>query len=150
MRQRKWNGRLFILWSVVLLGMMSGMLFALRAFARLQPPRVAPPDAAAIPPIETQEPGTVSDAGSAQEETVSNTVETGASDTPGEVQESSERDFIEGDGSDSCPVDYPIKANERSGIYHLPGDLAYDRTVPTYCYQSEAAAERDGYRHAYR
>jgi hypothetical protein len=133
MRERKWNGRLIILWSVVLLGMMSGMLFAMRAFARMQPPRVTTPGIAEAPLAESP---------AAAPPVVDSPPETGAAAT--------ERDYIDGDGSDHCPADYPIKANERSGIYHLPGDLAYDRTVPTYCYQSEASAERDGYRHAYR
>jgi hypothetical protein len=131
MRQRKWNGRLIILWSVVLLGMMSGMLFALRAFARMQPPRVAAPEIAEAPVVTS--PAAVSPDTSVQG-----------------IEVATERDYLDGDGSDHCPAAYPIKANERSGIYHLPGDLAYDRTVPTYCYQSEASAERDGYRHAYR
>jgi hypothetical protein len=64
--------------------------------------------------------------------------------------QSPERTWIEGDGTSTSPEGYPVKANQRSGIYHLPGDLAYERTIPTRAYRSADAAEADGYRHAYR
>ena len=48
----------------------------------------------------------------------------------------------------SCPPGYPIKANEDSGIYHVPGGRFYDRTKPERCYATSAQAERDGYRAA--
>ena len=47
-----------------------------------------------------------------------------------------------------CPDGYPIKANDNSGIYHVPGGRFYDRTVPERCYADPAAAESDGYRAA--
>ena len=46
------------------------------------------------------------------------------------------------------PPDYPVKGNERSGIYHVPGGFAYDRTIATTYYRSEDAAEQAGLRHA--
>ena len=46
----------------------------------------------------------------------------------------------------TCPEGYPIKGNETSGIYHVPGGRFYDRTVPERCYADEADAEADGYR----
>ena len=48
----------------------------------------------------------------------------------------------------TCPVDFPIKGNANSGIYHVPGGRFYDRTVPERCYASEDAAQADGYRRA--
>lgn len=48
----------------------------------------------------------------------------------------------------TCPDGYPIKANDNSGIYHVPGGRFYDRTVPERCYADIAAAEADGYRAA--
>jgi hypothetical protein len=48
----------------------------------------------------------------------------------------------------SCPDTHPIKANDNSGIYHVPGGRFYDRTKAERCYRSEAAAEADGYRRA--
>ncbi len=46
----------------------------------------------------------------------------------------------------ACPDGYPIKAKLKSGIYHLPGGLAYDRTKPDRCYATEDDAVADGLR----
>ncbi len=48
----------------------------------------------------------------------------------------------------SCPDGYPVKANDNSGIFHLPGGRFYDRTKAERCYSDAAAATRDGYRQA--
>ena len=45
-----------------------------------------------------------------------------------------------------CPDGFPIKAKLKSGIFHQPGGLAYDRTKPDRCYPSVAAAEADDLR----
>ena len=45
-----------------------------------------------------------------------------------------------------CPDGYPIKANDNSMIFHMPGGRFYDRTVPERCYADAADAEADGYR----
>lgn len=50
----------------------------------------------------------------------------------------------------ACPDGYPIKAKVKSGIFHQPGGIAYDRTHPDRCYPSVAAAEADGLRAAKR
>jgi hypothetical protein len=47
-----------------------------------------------------------------------------------------------------CPAGYPIKANDRSHIFHVPGGRSYDRTVPERCYASTDDAVADGYRAA--
>lgn len=47
-----------------------------------------------------------------------------------------------------CPDGYPIKANDNSLIYHVPGGRFYDRTVPERCYAAAEDAEADGYRRA--
>ena len=49
-----------------------------------------------------------------------------------------------------CPPTHPVKAKMSSGIYHLPGMLAYARTHPDRCYVDAAAAEADGLRPAKR
>ena len=49
-----------------------------------------------------------------------------------------------------CPDGYPIKGNESSGIYHVPGGRFYERTIPERCYADEADAEADGYRRSKR
>lgn len=45
-----------------------------------------------------------------------------------------------------CPDGYPVKANDNSGIYHVPGGRFYGRTVPERCYARTDDAEADGYR----
>jgi hypothetical protein len=47
-----------------------------------------------------------------------------------------------------CPAGYPIKANDNSGIYHVPGGRSYDRTAAERCYMTAEAAQADGYRAA--
>jgi hypothetical protein len=49
---------------------------------------------------------------------------------------------------DNCPQSAPIKGNQSSGIYHMPGDAYYDVTDPEECFASEAAAQAAGYRAA--
>jgi hypothetical protein len=50
----------------------------------------------------------------------------------------------------ACPPGFEVKVKLASGIYHLPGMFAYDRTIPDRCYASAAAAEADGFRAAKR
>jgi hypothetical protein len=47
-----------------------------------------------------------------------------------------------------CPSGYPIKANDSSRIFHVPGGRSYDRTVPERCYATAEDATADGYRAA--
>jgi hypothetical protein len=47
-----------------------------------------------------------------------------------------------------CPDGFPIKANNSSGIFHVPGGRSYDRTIPERCYAEADAAVADGYRAA--
>jgi len=48
----------------------------------------------------------------------------------------------------ACPEGFPIKANDNSGIFHVPGGRFYERTVPERCYADADDAEADGYRRA--
>ena len=48
----------------------------------------------------------------------------------------------------ACPLSHPVKANDNSMIYHVPGGRFYDRTRAERCYADAAAAEADGYRAA--
>jgi hypothetical protein len=50
--------------------------------------------------------------------------------------------------SGGCPPGYPIKVNEDSGIYHVPGGRFYDRTAADRCYANTDDATADGYRQA--
>ena len=47
-----------------------------------------------------------------------------------------------------CPDGYPLKANDNSGIFHVPGGRFYDRTVAERCYANADDAMADGYRPA--
>jgi hypothetical protein len=53
---------------------------------------------------------------------------------------------IRGDGGRDCPPAYPIKGNESSMIYHMPGTGLYDLTIPELCFSSAASAEAAGFR----
>jgi hypothetical protein len=53
---------------------------------------------------------------------------------------------VRGDGTPNCPVDYPIKGNAKSRIYHRPSDPSYDNTIPDFCFVSEADAKAAGFR----
>jgi len=61
-----------------------------------------------------------------------------------EAEEAEARWVLPVDGE--CPPGYPVKANDNSGIYHLPGGRSYERTVAERCYATAEAAEADGYR----
>lgn len=50
----------------------------------------------------------------------------------------------------NCPAWAPIKGNQDSMIYHLPGGAYYARTNPEECFRTEAAANAAGYRRSQR
>lgn len=54
------------------------------------------------------------------------------------------------DAHGAVPDRHPVKANLRSGLYHLPGMVAYERTHPDRCYPTAEAAEADGFKKAKR
>jgi hypothetical protein len=53
---------------------------------------------------------------------------------------------VPGDGTASCPPDYPIKGNRQSRIYHTPGQVSYPSTIAEFCFASADAAELAGFR----
>lgn len=53
---------------------------------------------------------------------------------------------ITGDGTATCPPDFPIKGNQQSLIYHEPGQSSYAATIPEFCFASGEAAEAAGFR----
>ena len=48
----------------------------------------------------------------------------------------------------TCPLEHPIKANDRSMIFHVPGGRSYERTRAQRCYADPEHAAADGYRAA--
>ncbi len=55
-------------------------------------------------------------------------------------------DWVAPESDGSCPLSHPVKVKLRSGIYHVPGGLVYDRTNADRCYAAVEDAEADGYR----
>ncbi|MFN2502680.1 MAG: hypothetical protein ABR540_00300 [Acidimicrobiales bacterium] len=49
-----------------------------------------------------------------------------------------------------CPSSHPVKGKLSSGIFHLRGMAAYERTTPDRCYRDEGSAAADGLRKAKR
>jgi hypothetical protein len=49
-----------------------------------------------------------------------------------------------------CAANQPIKGNVRGSrlIYHVPGGLSYDSTIPERCFATESEAEAQGFRRA--
>lgn len=58
---------------------------------------------------------------------------------------SGDADSVPGDGSPTCPPDFPVKATDRTGLYQVQGDEGYEQIVPSTCYADENAAKREGY-----
>ena len=89
-------------------------------------------------------------------DTMSGTIEsTTPSSAPGSVQGQPSADariveqgdgFVRVHGMSACPEGFPIKGNANSGIYHVPADASYQRTIPEVCFASEDVAIANGYR----
>jgi hypothetical protein len=50
----------------------------------------------------------------------------------------------------SCPTTHPVKGKSSSGLYHLPGMVAYGRTNADTCFVDADAAEAAGFTRAKR
>jgi HSP20 family protein len=55
---------------------------------------------------------------------------------------------VRGDGTTTCPADYPVKGNADSGIYHTPDSPSYGQTIAEFCFASTSAAEAAGFQAA--
>ena len=75
--------------------------------------------------------------------------EESSSDSTVEEATSGDTGSVAGSGG-VCPDGYPVKANDNSGIYHVPGQQHYGKTNARNCYASAAAAQAAGYRAAKR
>ncbi len=53
---------------------------------------------------------------------------------------------VRGDETGSCPADFPIKGNNSSKIYHVPGSPSYDGTKAEWCFATEEQATGAGFR----
>ncbi len=52
---------------------------------------------------------------------------------------------VAGKGSPTCPPDYPVKADQDSMRFHVPGRRTYDQVIPSWCFENEAAALNAGF-----
>ena len=122
MKERNHFGRWLVIGIVTLVALAIGVFVATRPLVRMRVPRVP------RVPSHAGEPSNLD---------------------PG-PQSTTDASWVEGDGTTTAPDEFPVKVNERSGIYHLAGDLAYDRTISSRNYRTAEAAEADGFRHALR
>jgi hypothetical protein len=53
---------------------------------------------------------------------------------------------VRGDGSATCPPEFPVKGNAQSMIYHTLESRVYEQTIAQLCFSSPEAAETAGYR----
>ena len=104
----------------------------------LEPPPAAPTDAVAAAVPSAGAPPAATAAGLRDQSTHVAPNPSGSTTSPTWVEP------IDG----ACPEGYPIKANDNSGIFHVPGGRFYERTVPERCYADAHDAEADGYRRA--
>ena len=54
--------------------------------------------------------------------------------------------FVRVRGMSICPDGFPIKGAANSGVFHVPTDSSYQRTVPEICFATEDVAIINGYR----
>ena len=52
---------------------------------------------------------------------------------------------VRGDGTATCPPEFPVKANTQSMIYHTAESRVYGQTIAELCFSSPEAAETAGY-----
>ena len=52
---------------------------------------------------------------------------------------------VAGDGTPTCPAEFPIKGHQDSMRIHIPGQSTYDDVIPTWCFANEADALNAGY-----
>ncbi|HEY2332684.1 MAG TPA: hypothetical protein VGH94_12270 [Acidimicrobiales bacterium] len=126
------------LWAGLLGGLTAGALRAARWFRDVgtpPPPAVWPPFPDLARPSHGSEPSSsgtaVPDAALSDEEM---SPDTGAAEP------------VDG----SCPESHPVKGKAASGLYHLPGMVAYSRTNADTCFVDAAAAEAAGFTRAKR
>lgn len=89
--------------------------------------------------------GLMADAAAAleQEEAAAAAVAADAAET--EAADDTPANAVRGDGTTTCPDDYPVKGNASSMLYHSPGSPVYGRTIAEFCFASTEAAEAAGF-----
>lgn len=121
-------------------------------FTKLRASQPAAAPTPSWPPFEPTTPSppaahfVAADAAAPTEDAAEAPAETAAPETTAPETTASARWVAPVDGQ--CPDGFPIKANDNSGIFHVPGGRFYARTVPERCYAAAEDAVADGYRQA--
>ena len=139
------GGRVFV---ALLVGVLLGIVVAelarrLGPWVALAPGRPRGPQVREAVPVSE----TVSEVTAGSDEDA-NPPEAPTPASEGESAVAEEPDSLPGNGTHDAPDGYPVKGNQRSGIYHVPGGFAYDRTIASVFFRTPEAAERAGYRAA--
>jgi hypothetical protein len=53
---------------------------------------------------------------------------------------------VAGNGTTTCPPDFPIKGNAQSKLFHTPASRVYAQTIAEFCFATPEAATAAGYR----
>ena len=149
-----------LLRTVLLVGVVAAIVTFLRSRRDTDPlPQVASPDGEAWPRLPAEPAPTATLVGQADDVAEPESEDESGADAEvtDEASDADEADATDADqhwvlptADGDCPDGYPLKANVDSGIYHAPGQMSYDRTIPERCYAEGAHAEADGFRAAKR
>lgn len=143
---------------LLLIGAVGGVAWSWWGDRHAPPSPKAPPE---WPPLDAQTAATLIPTSvpapkpSATADQASTTTSTGSAsivnalvDAPDARSKTSEGGWVAAGDDGTCPISHPVKANDNSGIFHVPGGRFYDRTNPERCYATPDAATADGYRQA--
>jgi hypothetical protein len=53
--------------------------------------------------------------------------------------------YVSGEGEHTCPRSHPVKGNESSSMYHVPGGSYYKMTIPEFCFKTARDAADTGF-----
>ena len=143
-----------VLRTLLLVGIVAGIVAFVRSRRSSDPlPQVGEPGGNTWPRLVDEPARPSAMAGVATTEEPSTAAEAPADDTADEDTDEADdsgQTWVAPTDDGQCPEGYPLKANVDSGIYHAPGQMSYDRTVPERCYATGEDAEADGFRAAKR
>ena len=105
-------------------------------------PSVSTPPAA---PASSSAPGTITQQPAGRVRPLKATKAPAKATKKASEPEPGNRTWIKPISDDLCPQSHPVKAKMASRIFHIPGGQNYARCRPDRCYESEQAAEADGF-----
>jgi hypothetical protein len=133
------------LW-LVLIGAVGGVTWSWWRDRTAPPTPPSPPE---WPPLETVSSPTSTTSGTLQRSApAKSSVVNALVDSPDARSDAATGAWLPPTADGSCPGSHLIKANDNSGIFHVPGGRFYNRTKAERCYATAADAVADGYRTA--